>query len=147
MAKWNVSGQRSSYSLPHPGHTQSNMRWGKYDDKPHIIAAQTQPPRHLSNSARNLATMPPNPSYLHEQRQMYGSGLQRQRPASMYDSPNSMPNINNYYNSHPYPANGFLPSQTSLSKKEAKQQANGKNGLRHSPGELVRWRLIICQRC
>lgn len=143
MAKWNVSGQRSSYSLPHPGHTQSNMRWGKYDDKAHIIAAQTQPLRNLSNSTRNLATMPPNPSYLHEQRQMYGSGLQRQRPASMYDSPNSMPNINYYNSHHQYQSNGYLSSQTTHSKREAKQQtANGKNGFRQSPGELVRWTFI-----
>lgn len=143
MTKWNMSGQRSSYSLPHPGHTQSNMRWSKYDEKAHMVAAQTQPIRHLSNSTRNLATMPPNTAYLHEQRQMYGSGLQRQRPASMYDSPNSMPNIN-YYNSHQYQSNGYL---SNLSKKEqAKQQANGKNGscgLRQSPGELVRWIFII----
>lgn len=141
-AKWNISGQRSSYSLPHPGHTQSNMRWSKYDEKAHMIAAQPQPIRNLSNSTRNLATMPPNVTYLHEQqRQMYGSGLQRQRPASMYDSPNSMPNIN-YYNSHQYQSNGYLSSQSqNLSKKEAKQLANGKNGscgLRQSPGELVR---------
>lgn len=140
MGKWNVSGQRSSYSLPHPGHTQSNTRWSKYDEKPVLMASQTQPIRHLSNSTRNLATMPPSATYLHEQRQMYGSGLQRQRPASMYDTPNSMPNIN-YYNSHQYQTNGFLSSQSNLSKKEAKQQANAKNGsygLRQSPGELVR---------
>lgn len=157
--KWNIAGQRSSYSLPHPGHTQSNMRWHKYDEKP----AQTQPHRHLSNSTRNLATIPANPAYL-EQRQMYngngGGGAARQRPASMYDSPNSMPIISNYHN-HLQPSqsahhmNGFIPLPTHQSKKEkAKQQElqlkqeklhqeqhkmkNGSMELRQSPNELVR---------
>lgn len=140
--KWNISGQRSSYSLPHPGNTQSNMRWNKYDEKPHLVASQTQPSRHLSNSSRNLSTMPTNAAFLHDQRQMYGPGLPRQRPASMYDSPNSMPNIN-YHNSHQHYANGFLSSQTNLSKNDAaKQQSNcrsSSSGLRQSPGELVRF--------
>lgn len=162
MNKWNIAGQRSSYSLPHPGHAQSNMRWSKYgDDKAHLKAAtQTQPARNLSNSTRNLSTMPPNistspvaaqyildPQQQHpQQRQLFGPpgvGMPRQRPASMYDSPSSMPNIN-YHNHH---LNGFIPLPSNSSKKDAKQQqqhqqhASGKNanvGLRQSPGELVR---------
>lgn len=156
MNKWNIAGQRSSYSLPHPGHAQSNMRWSKYgDDKAHLKAAtQTQPARNLSNSTRNLSTMPPNIStsqYIldpqqQQQRQLFGPpgvGMPRQRPASMYDSPSSMPNIN-YHNHH---LNGFIPLPSNQSKKDASKQqqqqqhASGKNanvGLRQSPGELVR---------
>lgn len=155
MNKWNVAGQRSSYSLPHPGHAQSNMRWSKYDDKAHLKAAtQTQPSRNLSNSTRNLSTMPPNVSsstaaqYIHDQqRQVFGPGvgMPRQRPASMYDSPNSMPNIN-YHNHH-----GFIPlpsnqSKKDVSKQQQQQHASAKNasvGLRQSPGELVR-RFFFC---
>lgn len=144
MNKWNIAGQRSSYSLPHPGHTQSNMRWGKYDEKAHLKATQTQPARNLSNSTRNLSTVPSNAPYMHEQRQIFGSGagIPRQRPASMYDSPNSMPNIN-YHNHH---LNGFIPLPSNPSKKDvAKQQQQQQQhrnssgvGLRQSPGELVR---------
>lgn len=146
MNKWNIAGQRSSYSLPHPGHTQSNMRWSKFDEKAHLKATQTQPARNLSTSTRNLSAAPPNASYMHDQRQIFGPGvgMPRQRPASMYDSPNSMPNIN-YHNHH---LNGFipLPSNQSSKKDVAKQQqqhASGKNanvGLRQSPGELVRFK-------
>lgn len=143
MNKWNIAGQRSSYSLPHPGHTQSNMRWGKYDEKTHLKTSQTQPPRNLSNSTRNLTS---NPSYLHDQRQMFGPGVgvPRQRPASMYDSPNSMPNIN-YHNHH---LNGFipLPSKKDVAKQQhhQQQQHQHKNiGIGLSPGELVRF-LILC---
>lgn len=148
--KWNMAGQRSSYSLPHPGHTQSNMRWSKYDEKAQLKATQTQPTnRNLSNSTRNLTAIPSNPPYMHDQRQIFGPGvgMPRQRPASMYDSPNSMPNIN-YHNHH---LNGFIPLPSNLSKKDvAKQQqqqqqqhqhVSSKNiglGLRQSPGELVR---------
>lgn len=148
MNKWNVAGQRSSYSLPHPGHTQSNMRWGiKYDEKSHMKATQTQPVRNLSNSTKNLTTIPSNATYMHDQRQIFGAsaGIPRQRPASMYDSPNSMPNIN-YHNHH---LNGFSPLPSNPSKKDVakhqqqhhQQYASNKNtgiGLRQSPGELVR---------
>lgn len=146
MNKWNIAGQRSSYSLPHPGHTQSNMRWSKYDDKAHLKATQTQPARNLSNSTRNLAAIPPNAAaFMHDQRQIFGPGvgMPRQRPASMYDSPNSMPNIN-YHNHH---LNGFIPVSSNQSKKDAaKMNKNGNGGggggvgvgLRQSPGELVR---------
>lgn len=149
MNKWNIAGQRSSYSLPHPGHTQSNMRWGKYDEKAHLKATQTQPARNLSTSTRNLSTVPSNASYMHDQRQIFGSGagIPRQRPASMYDSPNSMPNIN-YHNHH---LNGFIPLPSNPSKKDVakqqqqlqhQQQQQHRNssgvGLRQSPGELVR---------
>lgn len=171
MSKWNVAGQRSSYSLPHPGHAQSHQRWQKHDDKHTVVPVV--PVRHLSNSTRNLAVMPPNPSFVHpiqlDGRPMYGG---RTRPASMYDTPNNMPNsmpIMNY-NHHQRSAsphqNGFMP----VSKKEAMRQQqqhqqhvqaqqkqhyassnhnnhvnninnnqnNHSNGLRQSPGELVR---------
>lgn len=171
-SKWNVAGQRSSYSLPHPGHAQSHQRWQKHDDKHTIVPVV--PVRHLSNSTRNLAVMPPNASFVHsiqlDGRPMYGG---RPRPASMYDTPNNMPNsmpIMNY-NHHQRSAsphqNGFMP----LSKKDALRQQqqhqhqqqlqaqqqkqhyassnhnnhvnnnnnhNHSNGLRQSPGELVR---------
>lgn len=137
-SKWNMAGQRSSYSLPHPGHTQSNMRWAKYDEKAHLKAAHTQPTRNLSSSARNLAPVPSNAPFIHDQRQVFGPGvgMPRQRPASMYDSPNSMPNIN-YHNHH---LNGFIPLPSNAKKDAAKQHSSAKNatGLRQSPGELVR---------
>lgn len=92
-SKWNVAGQRSSYSLPHPGHEQSNMRW----QKPADIGSNGAVTHQLSSSTRNLTH---NTSFLHpsgagggdHQPQRQGSGLlgQRQRPASMYDTPSSM---------------------------------------------------------
>lgn len=125
--KWSMmSGQRSSYSLPHPGHSQSNMRW-------------QEPPRHLSNSTRNLSTIPnhnPNPSFLHPvndgRYQMNGA---RQRPASMYDTPN-MPPIMAYHHQQQQYQNGFLPPPASR-KGGNQQQRNNPSGLRQSPGELV----------
>lgn len=123
MNKWNVAGQRSSYSLPHPGHAQSHQRWQKHDDKHTVVPVV--PVRHLSSSTRNLAVMPPNASFVHsiqlDGRPMYGG---RPRPASMYDTPNNMPNsmpmMN--YNHHQQSAsphqNGFMPA----SKKDAMRQ-------------------------
>lgn len=166
LSKWNVAGQRSSYSLPHPGHAQSNMRWQKHDEK------QPPPPpsRHLSSSTRNLTATPPNQSFLHsanhDGRPIYGVGAGggggRQRPASMYDTPNmpnSMPIMG--YHHHQQHQNGFkpLPVPTAQSKKDGlkhqqqqqqqqqkqhhhhqqqQSQRNGSIGLRQSPGELVR---------
>lgn len=172
MSKWNVAGQRSSYSLPHPGHAQSHQRWQKHDDK-HTVVPVPVPVRHLSNSTRNLAVMPPNASFVHsiqlDGRPMYGG---RPRPASMYDTPNNMPNsmpIMNY-NHHqraasPHQNGFFMPSSKKDAMRQQQQQHqhqqpyassnqhnnhvnnnnnthnHNSNGLRQSPGELVRNRI------
>ncbi|XP_037033968.1 serine/threonine-protein kinase svkA isoform X1 [Bradysia coprophila] len=74
--KWNVPGQRSSYSLPHPGHVQSNMRWQH----------QQKPDPQLSSSTRNLTH---TPSFLHPSKDInrQPSHMGRQRPNSMYETP------------------------------------------------------------
>lgn len=75
--KWNVPGQRSSYSLPHPGHVQSNMRW-QHQQKPDI---------QLSNSTRNLTH---TPSFLHPSKDINRPpNMGRARPVSMYETPTS----------------------------------------------------------
>lgn len=181
-SKWNVPGQRSSYSLPHPGHAQSHQRWQKHDDKHAIVSVM--PMRHLSNSARNLAALPaqPPPS-MHPMH--HGDGrpiyVNRPRPASMYDTPppsnltmpNSMPPIINY--SHHQRAasphqNGFMTKKEALRHQQQQQQQqlqlqqkqhyassnhinhvnhnnnnhnNHSNGLRQSPGELVRKHIVL----
>lgn len=75
--KWNVPGQRSSYSLPHPGHVQSNMRWQH----------QQKPDTQLSNSTRNLTH---TPSFLHPSKDINRPpNMGRARPVSMYETPTS----------------------------------------------------------
>lgn len=114
--KWNVAapppGQRSSYSLPHPGHAQSNMRWQKPDLN-----------NQLSSSTRNLTH---NQSFLHpsgNDNRVSGQIIgQRQRPASMYDTPSSMG----------FHQNGSLPN------RNVPAGPPSRNGtLRQNPGELV----------
>lgn len=138
-SKWSITGQRSSYSLPHPGHAQSHMRWQKQEPPP--------PSRHLSSSTRNLSTMPSqnsNASYMqamHDGRQHYpvAGGVGRPRPASMYDTP-SMPSlpIMSYHHQQQQHQNGFMPPPTG-NRKGANNAPprNGSVGLRQSPGELV----------
>lgn len=134
IGKWNVAGQRSSYSLPHPGHTQSNLRWNKYEDKSHLIASKTQPARHFSNSTRNLATT--NIPILCDQR-TGGVGLARHRPASMYDPPNSMPSI-----SYQFHSSSFMPHPDNFTKKDAAKHhaKNNVSNIPQSPADLVRSR-------
>lgn len=131
-SKWSITGQRSSYSLPHPGHAQSHMRWQKQEPPP--------PSRLLSNSTRNLSTMPSqNPSYMHDGRQHYPNvGGGRPRPASMYDTP-SMPSlpIMSYHHQQQQHQNGFMPPPTGNRKGVNNMPRNGSVGLRQSPGELV----------
>lgn len=114
FGKWNIAAQRSSYSLPHPGHEQSNMRWNKYDDKSHMIASE--PAQHFSSSTKNLSSTLMNETFPYEQRPLLGSigvGIQRQRPASMYDPPNSIPNI-----SYQFHSSSFSPSILNQTKKD-----------------------------
>lgn len=113
--KWNVPGQRSSYSLPHPGHAQSNMRWQKTDLN-----------NQLSTSTKNLTH---TPSFLHPSndpaalQQRPGLVGQRQRPASMYDTPSTKA----------YLQNGLVAN-----KNVAVDVPNARSGtLRQNAGELV----------
>lgn len=140
--KWNAAGQRSAYSLPHPSHAQSNMRWKNQYQSP------SPTPRPLSNSTRDLAATPPNPSFLHSSSHdlRYGNfsngegggapGGGRPRPASMYDSPkmmNSMPALNYHQ------IQQQKQQQQQNSKKSNKQLSrNGSMEIRQSPDELVR---------
>lgn len=140
-SKWSITGQRSSYSLPHPGHAQSHMRWQKQEPPPS---------RHLSNSTRNLSAAHnhiPNPSFVHpmvhDGRPHYqtNTGGGRPRPASMYDTP-SMPSlpIMSYHHQQQQHQNGFMPPPSAGRKGGNNQPPprNGSVGLRQSPGELVR---------
>lgn len=102
-----AAAARTSYSLPHPGHAQSNARWQKQPEPNGGGVHNLQLQQQLTNSARNLT---------HHQSFQHigpggggvggggGSGSQqdlshnngqlrgvapgpRQRPASMYDTP------------------------------------------------------------
>lgn len=117
--KWNVPGQRSSYSLPHPGHVQSNMRW-QHQQKP------DHNPQ-LSNSTRNLTH---TPSFLHPSKDVnrpppnMGPNMGRARPVSMYETPTS---------SIGFHQNGFggkppvTPKNGSLKQNAAELVSDGKN--------------------
>lgn len=89
-------GARSSYSLPHPGHAQSNARWQNPADRERDLQSQQQ----LATSARNLVHHPS--AFLYggggsqqdlsapggARGQPQSAGLaSRQRPASMYETP------------------------------------------------------------
>lgn len=125
LGKWNIAGQRSSYSLPHPGHTQSNMRWNKYEEKSHFLASKTQQPVHQF-PARNLTSTSVNRSLFYDQRHIMpaGVGIARHRPASMYDPPNSMPNMSYQ----------FMPLDFQSKKDMAK---NRSKNISSSPTDLV----------
>lgn len=110
--KWNVPGQRSSYSLPHPGHVQSNMRWQHQQQKP-------EP--QLSSSTRNLTH---TPSFLHPSKDINRPppNMGRARPVSMYETPT---------NSLAFHQNGFggkvppTPKNGSLKQKAAELVSHG----------------------
>lgn len=116
---WNKNNnQKSSYSLPHPGHAQSNHRWQQYDD--------------FNSSSRTLQhspsfqQIPQRQSHIPQQQQQQPNN--RQRPVSMYDTPS------NGYN---FPS--FMPNKNSAPIARGGVPSN-KNGVvsRQSPGDLVR---------
>lgn len=113
--KWNVPGQRSSYSLPHPGHVQSNIRW-QHQQKPDLNPQ-------LSSSTRNLTH---TPSFLHPSKDVHRPPhMGRARPVSMYETPTtSMPN-----NQLGFHQNGFGGGKLGVTPK------NG--SLRQQAAELV----------
>lgn len=139
FVKWNIAGQRSSYSLPHPGHTQSNMRWNKNDDESHMIASRTQPAHHFSNSTRDLSSTLMNGTFPYEQRPLLGSrgvGIQRQRPASMYDPPNSMPNISYQFHSSSFSPSILNQTKENIGKHHTK---NTTTNIHQNTRDLVRF--------
>lgn len=141
--KWNIAGQRCSYSLPHPGHAQSNMRWNKYEEKSHMIASRTQPTQNFSSSTRNHSATLMNETFPYEQRPLLGSsgvGIQRQRPASMYDPPNSMPNITYQFHS-----SSFSPSTLNQTKKGTGKHhtKNTTSNIHQNTKDLVRYNSML----
>lgn len=147
--KWNLAGQRSSYSLPHSGYIQNNMRWQKHDEKNPMQPPPPPPLRHLSNSTRNLSatplplqgTPPPPPSvasmHTFDTRLIYnngngigGVGVGRPRPASMYDVPKMMTNLPVIGYHH---QNGFIPTKGTKNHHQRNDITS-----RQSPSEMVR---------
>lgn len=108
--KWNVPGQRTSYSLPHPGHVQSNMRWQH----------QPKPDSQLSSSTRNLTH---TPSFLHPSKDINRPPNMGRRPVSMYETPSS--SLGGFHQ------NGFVgkppttPKNGSLKQKAAELVSDG----------------------
>lgn len=158
--------QRSSYSLPHPAHMQSNARWQNLHHHEQNAMMQQQ----------QRSTLMHSPSYPHipssggDQHLLHGSGG-RPRPVSMYDTPPSngnsggggggfsfipnllMPNRNKSSAAQvPMSAgyNGSAPAslQHQFFGKQQQQQAQPKKGQirRQSPGELVRLIERGCKR-
>lgn len=112
---WNKNNnQKSSYSLPHPGHAQSNYRWQQYDD--------------FNSSSRTLQHSPSFQQIPQRQSQIQQQQPNRQRPVSMYDTPS------NGYN---FPS--FMPNKNSAPIARGGVPSN-KNGVvsRQMPGDLVR---------
>lgn len=161
--KWgNQPGNRSSYSLPHPAHVQSNQRWQHYAEQ-HQLQQQQQ--HHLQQQQRPLSH---SPSYQHIPSSVVNSSggagnhhhhQVRSRPVSMYDMP--------YGTQQPHSFSSFMPpppppSASKMMMQNAKhhhqqqqQQHHHSNGnladskgggggggsaahLRQKPGELVR---------
>ncbi|XP_055685409.1 germinal center kinase 1 isoform X2 [Lutzomyia longipalpis] len=119
--RWNVPGQRSSYSLPHPAHANSNTRWQHFDGPSSHTLAHSPSFQNIPSSAHGpLAD---------------GARHAKSRPASMYDTPQSQ---SSYLPS-------FFLSGITKSAKTAKNyhyhhQQIGHNNvqqrLRQGPGEL-----------
>lgn len=129
--KWNQPGNRASYSLPHPAHTQSNQRWQHLDSRPLIHSPSFQ---HI-----------PNNSSLHSISSNYNNNInmKAQRPVSMYDmSTSSQPH--SFSSFMPLKKNGSMskigPPPPSIPPQPQQQQHHqtSSNGLRQRPGELVR---------
>lgn len=135
--KYNVPGQqRSSSSLPHPAHAQSNMRWQQYDQFPNSRTLAHSPSfQHIPNNSANVGS---------------ASSQMRQRPASMYDTPQS--NLS-------YLPSFMVPNKPKNHQQQLQQLPNTRHGyqmqynnppptsannkgrmpsLRQGPGELVR---------
>lgn len=153
--------QRSSYSLPHPAHLQSNTRWQHLQHDQHQNAMLQQP--------LHRSTLMHSPSYQHIpsagdphllQQHINGEhrgGGGRPRPVSMYDTPPSsgggfsfipsllMPNRskgNTAASGPPIGYNASAPAslQHQFHAKHQQQQQQPKKGqiMRQGPGELVR---------
>ncbi|GAB0100927.1 germinal center kinase 1 [Sergentomyia squamirostris] len=119
--RWNVPGQRSSYSLPHPAHASSNMRWQHFDGPSSHTLAHSPSFQNISTSHHGAAIVD-------------GSRQTKTRPASMYDTPQS-------HQSSYLP--NFLLSGITKSNKNAKnyhhhhqQIGHHHQHLRQGPGEL-----------
>lgn len=116
--KWNQPGNRSSYSLPHPAHVQSNQRWQHY-------SAEPPPPHHMQQ--RPLSH---SPSYQHIPSSVVSNGIGpggnhphhqvRSRPVSMYDMPS-------YASQQPHSFSSFMaaapPPPPSAASKMMMQNA------------------------
>lgn len=158
--------QRSSYSLPHPAHMQSNARWQHLH--PHeqnaMMLQQQQQQQQLHRS-----TLMHSPSYPHipssggDQHLLHGNG-RPQRPVSMYDTPSSngggggggggfsfipnllMPNRSKGQQQQTPPPSSYNTSAPAslqhqfFAKQQQQQQQQPKKGqiMRQGPGELVR---------
>lgn len=118
--RWNVPGQRSSYSLPHPAHANSNMRWQHFDGPSSHTLAHSPSFQHIP-----LAHGPVDAI-----RQV------RARPASMYDTPQQSSYLPSFLLS------GITKSSKASKNNHHHQQEiglhHGQQHLRQGPGELVR---------
>lgn len=89
MVNGGGSGPRSSYSLPHPAHLQSNTRWqGMHHDQP----MKPQPPGMMGPQRSSLMHSPSYPHIPSAGDPHHSNGDHRggrPRPVSMYDMPQS----------------------------------------------------------
>uniref|UniRef100_A0A1L8DMM6 non-specific serine/threonine protein kinase n=2 Tax=Nyssomyia neivai TaxID=330878 RepID=A0A1L8DMM6_9DIPT len=114
--RWNApGGQRQTYSLPHPAHANSNMRWQHFDGPSSHTLAHSPSFQNISTTAQAV------------------DGARRTRPASMYDTPQSQ---SSYLPS-------FLLSGITKAGKTSKNYHNHhqkighhQQHLRQGPGEL-----------
>lgn len=153
--KWqNIPGTRSSYSLPHPAHVQSNQRWQHYGDRPisHSPSYPHIPSQIASNGDRGMANMRSRPvsmydmpMTMHQQQPHSFSSFTPQQllpplPPSSALSVNSNNNNNHKHSSHNNNSNNNNNNYNSSHNHN--NGHNAKNGggmhLRQKPGELVR---------
>lgn len=133
----NNNNKSSSYSLPHPGHAQSNFRWQNRDD--------------FIGSSRTLLHSPSYPHLINQPNQMLHLQQQQQqqlgrRPVSMYDTPSNT-NAFNFASFKPNNKNNIPPPNVRGGGGGAGIVGNGGGGvggggqmsMRQMPGELVRY--------
>lgn len=153
--KWqNIPGTRSSYSLPHPAHVQSNQRWQHYGDRPishspsyQHIPSQIPPPNNDRGGGVNLRSRPVSmydmPMHTMHQPHSFSSFTPQQLlpppPPSSNHKSHSSHNINN---NNSINNNNNHNSNNSHHHNHNGHAAAAKNGggmhLRQKPGELVR---------
>lgn len=156
--KWqNIPGTRSSYSLPHPAHVQSNQRWQHYGERPisHSPSYPHIPSQIANNGDRGMANMRSRPVSMYDMpmtmHQQQPHSFSSFTPQQLLPPPLPPPSVNN---NHKHSSHNNSNNNNNINNNNHNSSHNHNNGhstkngagglhLRQKPGELVRKRKIF----